>query len=187
MIKLVLRQSFNPTLQKLAALDARLFLGINQAHQRFNLRSAVRLVSASGDGYLYALLAFILILVDRQAGSTLLLVGCAAFLVELPLYWVLKNTCKRRRPFHVVAAMAPFLKPSDEFSFPSGHTTAAFVFATAASHFFPVLTLVLFSWAALIGLSRVMLRVHFVSDVLAGMLLGTLIANLSLFWLSQGL
>lgn len=184
MIKLALRQSFNPAMQKLAALDARLFLGINRAHQRFNLRSAVRLVSASGDGYLYALLAFILLMVNREAGSSLLLVGCAAFLIELPLYWLLKNTCKRRRPFHVVAAMAPFLKPSDEFSFPSGHTTAAFLFATAASHFFPALTLPLFIWAALIGLSRVMLRVHFVSDVLAGMLLGTLIANTCLLWLS---
>lgn len=183
MIKLALRQSFNPALQKLAALDARLFLGINQAHQRFNLRSAVRLVSASGDGYLYALLAIILLMLDRQAGSALLLVGCAAFLIELPMYWLLKNTCKRRRPFHVVAAMAPFLKPSDEFSFPSGHTTAAFLFATATCHFFPALTLILFCWAALIGLSRVMLRVHFISDVLAGMLLGTMIASLCLAWL----
>lgn len=184
MIKLALRQSFNPTLQKLAALDAWLFLGINRAHHRFNLRSVVRMVSASGDGYLYALLAFILVLTNREAGSSLLMVGCAAFLIELPLYWLLKNTCKRRRPFHVVAAMAPFLKPSDEFSFPSGHTTAAFLFATAASHFFPALTLLLFIWAALIGLSRVMLRVHFVSDVLAGMLLGTLIATACLLWLA---
>lgn len=184
MIKLALRQSFNPALQKLAALDAQLFLGINRAHQRFDLRSYVQLVSASGDGYLYGLLAFILILVDREAGSQLLMVGCAAFLIELPLYWLLKNTCKRRRPFHVVAAMAPFLKPSDEFSFPSGHTTAAFLFATVASHCFPALTLVLFIWAAFIGLSRVMLRVHFVSDVLAGMLLGTLIANICLAWLA---
>lgn len=183
MIKLALRQSFNPALQKIAAVDAQLFLGINRAHQRFELHHYIRLVSASGDGYLYGLLAFLLILIDRETGSQLLLVGCAAFLIELPLYWLLKNTCKRRRPFHVVAAMAPFLNPSDEFSFPSGHTTAAFLFATTASHFFPALALVLFSWAALIGLSRVMLRVHFVSDVLAGMLLGTFIATSCLVWL----
>ena len=69
MIKLALRQSFNPALQKLAALDARLFLGINQAHQRFNLRSAVRLVSASGDGYLYALLAIICLLYTSDAAD----------------------------------------------------------------------------------------------------------------------
>lgn len=167
-------------LQWLADLDARLFLGINSLHQRLRLEALVRFISFTGDGYLYLLMGLALPVLYPDKGTLFLLAGLLAFVIELPIYWVLKRSFKRRRPFNVVQALAPVLKPSDEFSFPSGHTTAAFMIAGITSICFPGISLLAYSWATLIGLSRVMLRVHFISDVLAGMLLGSLIAFLSL-------
>ena len=109
-----------------------------------------------------------------------MLTALVCFAIELPLYWVLKRSFKRRRPFKVVQALAPLLQPSDEFSFPSGHTTAAFMVACLLSVFFPAVSAAAYVWASLIGMSRVMLRVHFISDVMAGVLLGTSIALLAL-------
>jgi|GEM_PF-37747 undecaprenyl-diphosphatase len=167
-------------LQWLAALDARLFVGLNSLHQRMQMETLTRFISFTGDGYLYLLMGLSLPILFPDQGTIFLLAGLLAFVVELPIYWVLKKSFKRRRPFHVVQALTPVLKPSDEFSFPSGHTTAAFMIAGITSICFPAVSLLAYTWAALIGLSRVMLRVHFISDVLAGVLLGSLIAYLSL-------
>jgi len=168
------------TLQRLADFDAQLFLGINRLHSHLPLEKVVRAISFSGDGYLYGLMGILVPLLYPQAGISFLMAGLLAFLLELPLYWVLKRSFKRRRPFHVVQALAPLLKPSDEFSFPSGHTTAAFMMSCLVASFFPAAALPMYLWAALVGMSRVMLRVHFISDVLAGAALGTGIALLSL-------
>lgn len=167
-------------LQWLADLDARLFLGLNSLHQRMQLETLMRFISFSGDGYLYVLMGLALPLLSPDQGMIFLLASLLAFVIELPIYWVLKRSFKRRRPFKVVQALTPVLKPSDEFSFPSGHTTAAFMIAGITSVCFPDIGALAYGWAALIGLSRVMLKVHFISDVLAGMLLGTLIAFFSL-------
>jgi len=167
-------------LRRLAEIDAQLFLCINSLHRHFKLERLVRAVSSTGDGYLYVLLAVSLPVLFPVAGWHFLQTGLACFLIELPLYWMLKRSFKRRRPFLVVQALAPLLKPSDEFSFPSGHTTAAFMMAYLISVFFPAVSVIIYAWASLVGLSRVMLRVHFISDVVAGVFLGTCIAMLSL-------
>jgi undecaprenyl-diphosphatase len=72
------------------------------------------------------------------------------------------------------------ITPSDQFSFPSGHTSAAFMVATLLAYFFPALSVFLYGWATLVGCSRVMLGVHFPTDILVGAILGISVAIFSL-------
>ena len=104
-----------------------------------------------------------------------------AFAAELPLYLLLKNALKRQRP----AGLPVFITPSDRYSLPSGHTAAAFLMATVVAASFPLWAPLLFVWAALVGASRLLLGVHYLSDLVAGALLGGGCALWALGW-SQG-
>jgi undecaprenyl-diphosphatase len=67
----------------------------------------------------------------------------------------------------------------DKFSFPSGHTLHAVLFCVVMINYYPQLSFIVVPFTALVGLSRVVLGLHYPSDVLAGALLGGMIAGLS--------
>ena len=69
---------------------------------------------------------------------------------------------------------------SDEFSLPSGHTSAAFFFCTFLCAGFSLAFLPLYLWARCVSLSRVVLGVHYLSDIFIGAIMGTAIALLVL-------
>lgn len=140
-----------------------------------------RLVSRTGDGPLYLLLALTLAWLDGERGQEFLMQGLLAFAVELPLYLLLKNYIKRERP----VGLPVFIRPSDRYSLPSGHTAAAFLMATVLAASFPLWAPLLFLWAILVGASRLLLGVHYLSDLVAGALLGGGCALWALGW-SQG-
>ncbi|MDD1781648.1 phosphatase PAP2 family protein [Enterovibrio sp. ZSDZ35] len=135
-----------------------------------------RWVSKSGDGHLYAAIGVILAISDGARGLAFLACGLMAFAIEVPLYMSLKRRFRRARPQHLPS----FITPSDLYSMPSGHTAAAFLMASLLSHFYPDFSQIYWSWAAAIGLSRVLLGVHFISDVFVGALLGLGCAALAL-------
>ncbi|CCN71894.1 phosphatase PAP2 family protein [Vibrio nigripulchritudo] len=141
---------------------------------RFNLQVAKisKAVSKSGDGHLYAILGLALWLLEPNFGALFLAVGLIAFAIELPIYWILKNSFKRRRPEELSDLLTAFITPSDRYSLPSGHTTAAFLMATLVGQFYPEFYLFAVCWAALIGLSRILLGVHFITDIVIGAGLG---------------
>jgi undecaprenyl-diphosphatase len=169
------------TLKILAQLDAKLYVGFGRLQERLNLYPLARSLSFSGDGYLYFIIAFLACLLEPEPGLKLLYSGLFAAAIELPIYWTAKKSFKRQRPYVVHTALERIHIPSDEFSFPSGHATAGFLMAYLVAHFFPGAALPMYLWVGMIALSRVLLRVHFVSDILAGMLLGTGIAMFSLW------
>lgn len=141
---------------------------------------AARLVSRLGDGPGYALLALVLWWLESSWSAAAVAALAVGFLMEVPAYVLLKRLIQRPRPADAHQALSAFITPSDQFSFPSGHTAAAFMVALIMTAFVPALAPLCYGLASAIGLSRVLLGVHFPSDIVAGALLGSLAGALAL-------
>ncbi len=124
----------------------------------------------AGDGWIWALFGLVILVSGNE--DRLAAVGSAglAAIASVLLFMILKNLTGRERP-NVPHAWATLLPP-DHFSFPSGHTMTAFAVTVSLSLFYPVLCAPLLFCAFSIAVSRILLGMHFLSDVLAGMLLG---------------
>lgn len=90
---------------------------------------------------------------------------------------LIKNIVARTRPFDINTSIELLIRPPVDYSFPSGHTAAAFAVATALllckNKLLGIPVLII---AVLIAFSRLYLYVHFPSDVLGGMILGIIVA-----------
>jgi undecaprenyl-diphosphatase len=106
--------------------------------------------------------------------------GALAFMVAGMTELGLKLLVGRPRPALGAGgvALAGSFIPTDLDSFPSGHATSVFAVATVVATFYPRLRLPLFMLAAAVALGRVYLGRHYVSDILAGALLGLVVATL---------
>ncbi|WP_372012879.1 phosphatase PAP2 family protein [Pseudoxanthomonas sp. 10H] len=152
---------------------------------RWGARGAVRryfsVVSRLGDGvFWYALMATLVAFDGRDglaASLHLALTGVAA----LALYRRLKRWTRRPRPFAADGRIRAWVAPLDEFSFPSGHTLHAVAFTVVALAYYPWLAAVLIPFTASVAVSRVVLGLHYPSDVLAATAIGSLLAGASLW------
>lgn len=142
-------------------------------------------LSRTADGFGYPVLALALWHWGGSKGSAFALTLVLAFTIERPLYLLLKNGLKRDRPAEALPDYRSSIIPSDRFSFPSGHTSGAFATATAISIFFPQIAPLCYVWAALVGLSRVTLGVHFPTDTIAGAAIGVASTTVAGFWITQ--
>ena len=104
-------------------------------------------------------------------------------MVALTLYKVLKRWTRRPRPFAADLRIHAWVAPLDEYSFPSGHTLHAVSFTVVALAYYPWLAPLLLPFTAGVALSRVVLGLHYPSDVLAatGIALGLGAASLQLW------
>ena len=164
-------------LQIIHLFDLRSFDWCLRRKRRELMIHFARVISHMADGYLYLAIAIILAVMSHWI---LLITLALGFAIERVLYFILKNRLRRNRPPQAIPGFKSVIEPSDQFSFPSGHTSAAFLFATIISSTYPILMTVLFVWASMVGFSRVILGVHFPTDTLAGALLGFSIAKLAL-------
>ncbi|MFQ3322971.1 MAG: undecaprenyl-diphosphatase [Pseudomonadales bacterium] len=168
-------------LSKLQKIDASLLGYIYKQSRRRTVVPVAKAISRSGDGYLHALIPLLLLLMAAPQANGFFVLLAGALLIERILYWLLKNGLKRRRPQDFFPDFSSIITASDRFSFPSGHTSGAFLLATALAVVYASPFIVVYAWACLVGLSRVVLGVHFPGDTLVGALMGSgcclLVAN----------
>lgn len=151
----------------------RLNAGVGVAPVRVLLRLASRL----GDGVFWYWLMLVLILTQGRPGLETALRMLAAGMIGLVAYKLLKSSTSRARPYQVLGDIRAGTAPLDAFSFPSGHTLHAVAFTLVAVSNFSALAWVLVPFTLLVALSRVVLGLHYPSDVLAGAAIGALVAQ----------
>ena len=136
-------------------------------------RAYVLAATRVGDGWLWYAMGLVILLFGGD--DRLLAIGAAgsSAATSVLLFLVLKRFACRRRPCHIAPHCWATLLPPDQFSFPSGHTMTAFAVAVPLLLYYPSLTIGLLFCALSIAISRILLGMHFLSDVVAGALIGT--------------
>jgi undecaprenyl-diphosphatase len=137
-------------------------------------------VSRLGDGALWYALMLVPALLGGakglEAALHLALVGATSAL----LYRRLKHWTKRPRPCADDRRIRAWIAPLDEYSFPSGHTLHAVGFSLVACTFYPWLAWLLVPFTLSVAASRVVLGVHYPSDVAAATLIGAAVGSATL-------
>ena len=139
-----------------------------------------RAISRLGDypAYVIVGIACAAVLEGDSAAFVLHAVGLAT--AGVISYKLLKNSLVRERPFITHDQVECAAAPLDRYSFPSGHTMHAVAFAILFSAYLPVLAWIMVPFALLVAASRVILGLHYPSDVVVGALLGALLTETSL-------
>src|SRR6266849_555105 len=152
--------------------DHRLMQRMNRWRAPRWVRLWMILATRMGDGWLWYGLGVLLVLFGGpQRYSAVGAGGCAA-IGSILVFMALKRLSQRSRPCQLEPHCWSKVLPPDRFSFPSGHTMTAFSIAIVVSYFYPSLEGALFFLALSIAVSRIVLGMHFLSDVLAGIVLG---------------
>tara|TARA_R110002049_G_scaffold174702_7_gene341874 strand:+ start:3316 stop:3864 length:549 start_codon:yes stop_codon:yes gene_type:complete len=143
-------------------------------------------VSKLGDYSAYVILGLVCAADERVHGPTLLAQSVITAAVGVAVYKLLKERLVRERPFIRHGDIVCRTAPLDRYSFPSGHTLHAVSFAILFGNALPELLWILLPFVILVGASRVILGLHYPSDVAVGALLGASLALLS-EWCAQAL
>lgn len=133
-----------------------------------------------GDGWLWYAIGIAILLFGPDSRFRAVGASSAAAAIGIWLFLLLKKTAKRKRPCAASPHAWATLLPPDQFSFPSGHSLTAFAFSTPLIGMYPDLSLGLLFCALSIAGSRILLGMHYLSDVLAGSLIGGLLGYVSL-------
>ena len=175
--------TLDTVIQQLHIWDGQILLFI-QEHLRMEALNpiVIAITNLGNTGIVWIVLSIVLLFPKktRRAGLLSLLALLGSLCVT---NFLLKNYVARVRPYEVVTGLQCLIAAQPDWSFPSGHASASFASAVVIYKSCPrgigVPALVL---AFAISLSRLYVGVHYPSDVIVGMVIGTLIA-LILFWI----
>jgi undecaprenyl-diphosphatase len=148
----------------------------------------ILMISATrgGDGWLWYALGVIILLYGGPHRFAAIGAGTFAAAAGIFLFRTLKHASRRKRPCEIEPHCWASMLPPDKYSFPSGHSITAFAVAMSIGLFYPQLQGCLLAVAFLIAGSRIILGMHFFSDVLAGSAIGVILGASS-FHLFAGL
>jgi undecaprenyl-diphosphatase len=157
----------------LMELDARISKRMRIAEQPGLLRTMAVILAHSGDSWFWLAGLGLVWWFGTDYWKKLALTLIISTLLTAGVVFLVKFIVRRRRP---EGEWGKFYRSTDPHSFPSGHAVRSVMLAVVMLGLGPMwLGLPLLVWAPLVGLARVAMGVHYLSDVLAGMVLGSLI------------
>lgn len=167
-------------LRRIQDLDDR-FAGSSQTQEQPSIiRTLAVLLAHSGDSWFWLIGLGLLWWLGDETWEQLALVMIIGIVITAVVVMVIKFTVRRRRP---QGEWGRIYRSTDPHSFPSGHAARSTMLAVIALGLGPLwLGLSLLIWAPLVGLARIILGVHYPSDVLAGMVLGIIMGVLVLIF-----
>lgn len=136
-------------------------------------------VSRIADGWIWYGAVAVLPLVGGPQGTSVSIRLVAVGVFDLATYVILKRWVARPRPYAACSDIRACTKALDQYSFPSGHTLHAVACSVVLTAYYPHLAWVVWPFAGLVALSRLVLGLHYLSDVIAGAALGALVAEVS--------
>ncbi len=134
-----------------------------------------------GDGWLWYAFGLILLVCGGVHRFAAIEAGGSSAVTAIFLFRALKRTSRRKRPCEIEPHCWASILPPDRYSFPSGHSITAFAVAVPLGLFYPYLQTTLLAVACLIAISRIVLGMHFLSDVIAGSAIGVLLGVASFY------
>ena len=168
-------------LQRLQSLDDR-FSGSSRTLENSRVLRILAVVLAhSGDSWFWLIGLGLLWWLGTEYWKRLSLVMIIGIAITAVVVMAIKFTVRRSRP---QGEWGKIYRSTDPHSFPSGHAARSGMLAVLALGLGPLwLGITLLVWAPLVGLARIIMGVHYPSDVVAGMMLGVLIGGLVLFFI----
>lgn len=139
------------------------------------------LATRSGDGWLWYALGIVLYFYGGEHRFAAIGAAGSAALAGILLFRALKKTSRRQRPCEIEPHCWSSILPPDRYSFPSGHSITAFSVAISVGLFYPQLMAPLLTAAFLIAASRIILGMHFLSDVMAGSAIGVVLGTAAFY------
>jgi undecaprenyl-diphosphatase len=136
------------------------------------VRMLVILATRAGDGWLWWMLGLIILVAGGDDRYHALEAASLSAACAVLLFLRIKKLTGRKRPCAVATHAWAILLPPDQFSFPSGHSMTAFAVAIPLGLYYPAMLPGVLFCAASIAASRVLLGMHYLSDVVAGSMLG---------------
>ena len=164
-------------LEFIAHRDHTLMRRVNRWHAPRWIRAWMICATRGGDGWLWYFLGAMVLATGGPHRFGAVAAALIAVGTGIALFLRLKKAANRRRPSVFEPHCWATLLPPDQFSFPSGHTITAFAVAFSLIAFYPALTIGLLFCAVSVAASRILLGMHFLSDVLAGALIGGILGT----------
>lgn len=158
--------------EKAVSVDVAVFTRANGLLVHHRTHRFFKAISLLGDGVIWYIIMLVLPFALGAEGLWVSLLMVSAGLLNLVVYRAIKTRSVRHRPFVAHRHILQGARALDEYSFPSGHTLHAVTYGILLSALYPPFTPLWMIFALLTAVARVILGLHYPSDVIMGAAIG---------------